>query len=362
MNSLIGRIALPILGLAMGSLGFYHVGRESQSLPTTTPIQDPARSPYENSIAGSGMVEARTKNIAVGAALAGLVLEVYVPADRVGTRVAVGQPLFRVDDRHLKAQLKVARAQLAVAVARLAKLKRGTRPEVFPPVIAQVKAATAHADRLLDQSQRAQRLVRTGAIAQEEYVRRQRAYEAATHEQVRAQAEYDLLKAGTWQPDIQIANAAVNEARAQVEQVEMEIERATVVSPVDGLVLQVNIRAGERICDQGPQSLVLLADISAYHVRVDIDERDIGRFRPGAPAVAYPRGTADQEMPLRFLRVEPLVVPKKSLTGENTELVDTRVLQVLYAIDEPSDPAAELAVKPGSVFLGQQVDVFIDAE
>ena len=44
------------------------------------------------------------------------------------------------------------------------------------------------------------------------------------------------------------------------------------------------------------------------------------------------------------------MIPKKPLTGENTELVDTRVLQVIYDID-PDQP---------NVYVGQQLDVFID--
>src|SRR5262245_64994588 len=99
----------------MGGLGFYHVNRESQSAPPTAPPEHPARSPYPNSIAASGVVEARTENISIGAALSGLVLEVYVPSNRAGTPVKAGQPLFRVDDRHLKAQLRSAEAQLASA-------------------------------------------------------------------------------------------------------------------------------------------------------------------------------------------------------------------------------------------------------
>jgi hypothetical protein len=97
---------------------------------------------------------------------------------------------------------------------------------------------------------------------------------------------------------------------------------------------------------------VVLGDLSTYHVRVDIDERDIARLQPGAPAKAYPRGQTAHEMTLHFVRVEPFVVPKKSLTGDNTERVDTRVLQVLYAIDHAEH----------SVYVGQQLDVFIDQE
>ena len=45
------------------------------------------------------------------------------------------------------------------------------------------------------------------------------------------------------------------------------------------------------------------------------------------------RGDPHHEFALSFVRVEPYVVPKKSLTGDNTERVDTRVLQVIYAFD-----------------------------
>jgi multidrug resistance efflux pump len=351
MNRSLNRTLLPLMALAMTGLGFYHVQHESQSAPPATPAEFPAQSPYEATIAASGVVEARSENIAVGTALAGVVLDVYVPSDRAGTHVAGGQPLFRVDDRHLKAQLKVAEAQLRMAESRLAKLESQPRPEELPPLLAKVRAAAADAARLQDQFERANRLVGTGAMSKEETVTRQRAYEAAVQQQAQAQTEYDLLRAGAWKPDIETAKAEVSQAQAQIEQIQTEIERATVVSPVDGVVLQVNVRAGERVSDQDARGLVILGDLSTCHARVDIDERDIARFKPGAPAKAYPRGESTHEMTMRFVRVEPYVVPKKTLTGDNTERVDTRVLQVLYAIEQAEH----------SAYVGQQLDVFIDA-
>lgn len=350
MKASISRVVLPVLALSMGGLGFYHVKHESQSAPPAAPPEYPARSPYEDGIAASGVVEARSENIAVGAALSGLVLEVYVPSERVGTVVKAGQALFRVDDRHLKSQLKVAEAQLAMADARLEKLQQQPRPEELPPSRAKAQTATANTARLLDQYQRAKRLVGTGAISQEELVARQREYEAATYQEAQAQAEYELLKAGAWKPDLQIAKAEVDEARAQVEQVKTEISRATIVAPVDGIVLQVNVRAGERVSDMETKALMVMGDLNTYHVRVDIDERDIAHFRSGAPAKAYPRGETAHAIEMRFVRVEPYVVPKKALTGDNTERVDTRVLQVIYAVGNADHP----------VYVGQQLDVFID--
>src|SRR5207244_9008428 len=128
------------------------------------------------------------------------------------------------------------------------------------------------------------------ANAQEEHTTKQLTYEAAVHEQAQAQAEYELLKAGAWRPDLAIAEAAVLEAQARVEQLKTEINRAVVVAPVDGVVLQVNIRPGERVSELDTRPLMVLGDIRTFHVRVDVDERDIPRFRPGAKAMAYPRG------------------------------------------------------------------------
>jgi HlyD family secretion protein len=84
---------------------------------------------------------------------------------------------------------------------------------------------------------------------------------------------------------------------------------------------------------------------------VDVEEHEAWRVRPEAGATAAVRGNANLETPLTFVRFEPFVVPKKSLTGDSTERVDTRVLQVIYRIEDQNVP----------LFVGQQMDVFIDA-
>jgi multidrug resistance efflux pump len=351
MKLSMSRFVLPILGLSMGALGFYHVQQRSQSAPLTAPPEAPPRAPFELSVAGSGVVEAETENITIGSALPGLVLEVHVPSSKVGQRVRTGEPLFRVDDRHLKAQLAVAEARITSARAALAKLEQQPRPEELAVSFAKLRAATAKMTLWEDQFERGKHLLGRNGISQEEYMTRQLTYEATAHEKAQAQAEYDLIKAGAWKPDLVIAEATVKEAQAAAEQLRTEIGRALVAAPVDGVVLQVNVRPGERIGEMDTRPLMVLGDTRTVHVRVDVDERDIPRFRPGAPARAYPRGETSRELALRFVRVEPLAVPKKALTGDNTERVDTRVLQVIYAI-EPGQPP---------VYVGQQLDVFIRA-
>jgi HlyD family secretion protein len=86
------------------------------------------------------------------------------------------------------------------------------------------------------------------------------------------------------------------------------------------------------------------------HVRVDVDEHDAWRVREGAPAVASPRGNGSLRIPLEFVRFEPYVIPKKSLTGDSTERVDTRVLEVIYRVQDQNAP----------LHVGQQMDVYIE--
>jgi hypothetical protein len=73
--------------------------------------------------------------------------------------------------------------------------------------------------------------------------------------------------------------------------------------------------------------------------------------RNGARAVAYRKGATTDPIPLEFLRIEPYIVPRKSMTGASSERVDTRVLQVVFRF-------ANCAGR--KTYVGQQVDLFIE--
>jgi len=145
----------------------------------------------------------------------------------------------------------------------------------------------------------------------------------------------------------------VKQAEAQVQAVETEIDRLTVRAPVDGEVMQVKIHVGE-FAQAGPLQtpLMVVGNVDTMNVRVDVDEHDAWRVKAGSPAEANVRGNSSLKTTLSFVRFEPYVVPKKSLTGDSTERVDTRVLQVIYSFDPKTLP----------IYIGQQVDVFIKGE
>ncbi|KPK27530.1 MAG: hypothetical protein AMK69_10445, partial [Nitrospira bacterium SG8_3] len=139
-------------------------------------------------------------------------------------------------------------------------------------------------------------------------------------------------------------------ARTERDEVQALLNRLTVRAPRSATILQVNVRAGEYAMVNAIEPLILLGDTETLQVRADIDEVNAPLVVPGSPAVAYLKGFTDKAIPLTFDRIEPYIVPKRSLTGENRERVDTRVLQVIYRFERPAF----------SVYVGQQVDVYIE--
>jgi multidrug resistance efflux pump len=339
-------LTIPAISVVLLAIAGYHVVRHLQAQPPLSPPVAPPRAPFGDTIAGSAVVEPWTENVAIGTHVAGVVQEVCV---QVGQDVKQGDPLLRIDERQLKAEVAVRVATLASAEAQLQKLEEQPRPEELPGSAAQVREAEA---RLQDEQERFARLAKLRdqkLISDEDYTTRRQLLAIAREQLARSRAQDELLQAGAWQPDIDVARAAVDQARAQLQQSRTDLARLTVTAPRDSRILQVKVRAGEYIAQPSSSELMILGAVDPLYVRVDIDEADIPRFRPGSPARGYVRGDTRSLVELEFVRVEPYVVPKKSLTGSNTERVDTRVLQVLYAVRENDQ----------NLYVGQQLDVFI---
>jgi HlyD family secretion protein len=343
-------ILLPLLGLAGAGFAIFAVAAGSQPAPVARPVADPSKPPFEAYIAGAGITESMDRNVAIGAPLGRLVLEVNVA---VGDEVEAGAPLFRLDDRDLRADLAVRTAALEAAQAKLSRLKEAPRREEIPPAEARVAAAEAQLADFKNQVTLWESVADKRAVTVEDLQRRKFAVQAQEARLAEAKATLTLLKAGSWKADIAVAQADVSSAQAQVQQVETEIARLSVRAPSKGTILQANIRAGE-FAPAGAlqQPLMLFGRLERMHLRVDVDENDAWRFRKGAPAVAYIRGNRTLNTELRFERVEPYVVPKRSLTGDSTERVDTRVMQAVYSFDRSKLP----------VYVGQQMDVFIEVK
>lgn len=344
---MIRKLLLPVLAVGGIAFAIYTVRASAVEVKPAEPIAQPATSTFASYVAGAGLVEASTENLAIGTLVPGVVVKLHVD---VGSEVKKGDPLFKVDSRDLDAELAVREVAVLQAQRTIDRLKQQPRAEDLPPLeanVAALEATRSNAQRELD------RLTRLGGSAGADELDRARWNLIGADARLeQSKAELARIKAGAWKPDIDIAEAQLKAAQKQVEAIRVEIERRIVRSPIDGTVLQLNIREGE-YAPAGTVStpLMLLGDIRTMHIRVDVDENDAWRVQPNRPARASIRGNSDLATDLRFVRIEPFVIPKRSLTGESSERVDTRVLQIIYAFDAKNLP----------VYTGQQMDVFIEA-
>ena len=342
------KYVLPACAVAGFTFALVTIAKGSQPARVAQPVAQPSSTPFARFIAGAGIVEPSSRSIAVGSPLARCVAEVRV---RVGDDVSEGAPLFLLDARDLEAELAVRRTSLATAQAKLDRYRALPRAEDVPPAAARVAEAAAELADARARLALAESVDDARAISVEEVERRRHEAEAAQARSEQAQAELDLLQAGAWKADLEIALAELAAAQAQVRATEIEIERLVVRAPVAGRVLQVNVRKGE-FAPSGvlDDPLVMLGAVQPLHVRVDIDENDAWRFREGSQATASVRGNRDLSTALRFEYLEPYVVPKQSLTGDTSERVDTRVMQVVFSFERGALP----------IQVGQQMDVYIE--
>ncbi|MCL4457307.1 MAG: efflux RND transporter periplasmic adaptor subunit [Nitrospirae bacterium] len=308
---MIRKYLLPVLAAAGALFAVFSVMSARKSAPVPPPVVQPAQAPFRSYIAGAGIIEASTENIAVGTNLPGIVTKVFV---KVGSRVKAGDSLFTLDDRELRSELLVKQSNLVKAKASVEEAKASLQD--YRTQYARVKGVTD-----------------SRAVSVDEMEKRRNA---------------ELLA----EAKLESAKAAVIAVEAEVKAVQTTIERLTVRAPVNGEILQINVRPGEYAQTGALQKpLMLLGNLDRLHVRVDVDENDAWRFKKDASALAFIRGNREMKTQLTYERTEPYVIPKKSLTGDSTERVDTRVMQVVYSFDR-----SQL-----QVYVGQLMDVFIDA-
>lgn len=286
-------VGLPILAFGMILFTVKEV-LSSQVREPATMITAPVSTDLKERIAGIGIVEPMSEMINIGTHISGVVQQIHVV---VGQQVKAGDPLFTIDEREIKSQLNNSYAKLASA--KLA--------------VQDTKSELGFYEAVAD----------SHAISPEELSRKRFAAKRAF--------------------------AAFKEVESQVQELETTLSRLTVTAPIAGEILRVNTRVGQYASEGVSEGLIILGDTSTLHLRVEIDETDAQRLQQDFKAQGALRSQGDRMIPLTFVRIEPMIKAKRSLTGDGNERVDTRVLEVIYSFDKVAFNA----------YPGQQMDVFI---
>lgn len=338
-----------ILALAGLALALYVVATAKQEIPSPPPAQPPSTNPFAAGVAALGIVEPATPTVEVAAPEPGRVVEVFVD---VNDRVAKGAPLFRMDGVPMEAELIRARAVRDAALSEVARVKSWPRAEDFPPVEAEVAEAGWRLEDAQSRLANMNAARERGGASDDEISRQTFLVSMLRAGLTNAEARLARMKAGSWSQDLAVAAAGLAAREADIRSIELRLERLTVRAPLDATVLKRSIEPGESIRESGEPPLVL-GDLSEIRVRAQVDEEDMPIVRFGAKAVGRVRGPVNAEVALTMLRIEPLAGPKRQITGASTELIDTRVVEVLFR--------AEPGVDSPPMYTGQVVDVYIDA-
>lgn len=258
-------IILILAAIAAGAFFFFRKPVE-ETLPVTFKLEQVVRDNVRRTISATGTVEPE-ELVNVGAQVNGKIMSFGKDADGnsvdYGSKVTKGMILAQIDDVTYKADLQEKEAQLEQANAAI--------------MSAQAAISEADANEKLATSnwERAQRLYKQGSMTLSDYESYQNAFfisRAAT-----AKAKSSLAQA---QAQKSIAEAALLKARRN-------LEYCTIISPVDGVVIDRRVSVGQTVVsNQTASSIFLVArDFKKMQVWVSVNEADIGAIKKGMKVI-----------------------------------------------------------------------------
>ncbi|MFD2181725.1 efflux RND transporter periplasmic adaptor subunit [Rhodoplanes azumiensis] len=272
-------------GLALGLYGFWPGGASRDGIRFTT--QPVSRGNLTVVVTATGSAQPITQ-VSISSELSGTIRKVLVDYNSV---VRSGQVLAELDPDKLAATVASARARLSSAKARVAE------------AIATIAEKRAEHDRKALLSQTSAGSMRDLEVAK------------ANHD--RSIAQHDL------------SVAEVAAAEADLRLAEINLAKASIVSPIDGVVLKRGVDPGQFVATslQAPVLFVVAEDLHRMEVLVDVDEAEVGKVKVGQKVTfgvdAYP----DRKFPaaVRDIRfgsevVQGVVTYKAVLSIDNSDL------------------------------------------
>jgi HlyD family secretion protein len=252
-----------------------------------------------------------TNEVQVGSEQSGLVTQVFVDNN---DRVTQGQPLARLDTSRLQDTIVQAQAGLASAQAQVA--------------TAQASAAQARAN----------------LARQEEVFRLSNGRVPSRTEMDAARAENQRAAAG-----VRAAQASVTQARAQLSSAQTNLSKATIYSPVTGVVLSRQIDPGQTVAAsfQAPVLFTIAEDLSAMQLEVRVDEADVGQVREGQRARFTVDAWPGRSFPARVTRVDVGANASGSTTSGSSASAAAGTGSVVAYTAELSVDNPELILRPG---------------
>ena len=286
--------AIVLLLLVIVGLWYWHANETANAAPTYS-TQKVARGNLTLTVTANGTLQP-TRSISIGSELSGTVLKVNVD---VNDRIKKGQVLVELDTAKLHDQILRSRATLAAAIAKVAQ------------TVATVKESRINLKRLLEVA----RLSGGKVPSKAELSTGRAALERAIADEISARA-------------------GVRDMQAALSTDEINLSKASISAPSDGVVLTRTVDPGNAVAAslQAVTLFTVAEDLTKLRLWVYVDEADVGSVKTGQEATFTVSAYPSRKYPARITRV-----------GFGSTITDNVVTYLTYLDVDNSD----LSLRPG---------------
>lgn len=287
--------------------------------------------------------------VAVSPRIGGEVVEVLVKDNQ---RVEAGQVLVRLDDADARAALAQAQANLAALTAAVANVDARTEQEqaTIAARAAAVTQAQAQANLARAEVDRYGKLADQGWVSQQRIETQRATAETARASVAQAQAALtaEQRTAAVLGSSRQQSVAAVEQARALIDQAQLTLDRTVIRAPVAGVVGARGVRLGQVV--QAGGQLMSVVPLQDTYVVANFKETQVGRMRLGQEveikADAFPgrslQGRIDSFAPATGS--EFALIPVENATGNFTKITQRVPVRIVVQRDASGQP---IVLRPG---------------
>ena len=250
----------------------------------------------------------------------------------VGDHVSAGQLLARLDSHQREvADEASARATLNLAETKLARVLAGAKTGDIVAKQALVEQTQSRLELAKKKLDRAQKLAASKAMSADDLDMART--EMITEERALRQHEATLTALKEIRSvDVDYAQAEIEQARAALQRAEADVAVTKINSPIDGVVLKINTRIGERVRSDG---LLELGDTSEMDVVAEVHETDIIRVELGQLAEINLRNWGET-LQGQVIGKGRLVGRMDVLSNDPVDDTDARVVEVRIRLDKSS--------------------------
>ena len=260
-----------------------------------------------SAVQATGTIKAMVgAEVKVGSRITGKVERLYA---RIGDRVKKGDVIVELEQEDLKSRVAKAKADLELAEANLAVIRSGSRKEEIREAEEKVEQARSTLDlskKILD---REKGLLAKGYTTQETVDRAEKEYAVSLSQYKAAQEAIQIVKEKFTKEEIDAAVAKVEQAKASLKEVQVQLSYATITAPISGTIASVTTQQGETVsAGLSAPTFITIIDLSRLEVDTYVDETDIGKVKVGQEATFTVASFPDKDFKGKVMAIYPKAI------------------------------------------------------